>query len=129
MQALRLRPIAVLLLCLHLAGCTTWRPVQVPPREFIEAEPPKRVRVHLPDREALSLYAPSVLGDSIAGLTNRHVAASRTLVAIDDVSQLESRGFSAGKTLLGVSIAAAVFMAGVLVAIANNECFPYECSR
>ena len=129
MQELRFRPVAVVLLCLHLVGCTTWQPVQVSPRVFILAESPKSVRVHRQDGEILSLHAPSLTSDSIVGLTNRHIASTRTFVALVDVSQIERRGFSAGKTLLGLSITAAIVMAGVLVAVAANDCFPYECSR
>jgi len=30
------RPVAALMLVLHLGGCTSWRPVAVSPRQFIE---------------------------------------------------------------------------------------------
>ena len=71
MQVHRLRPIAVLLLCLHLAGCTTWQPVQVSPQQVLESEQPAKVRVTDADGVRVVLSNPVIERDSISGKNAR----------------------------------------------------------
>ena len=67
MTALRLgryRPVALLMLVLHLGSCTTWRPIAVSPQQFIEEEQPDRIGVWQEER-ATELHLPVIEGDTI----------------------------------------------------------------
>lgn len=68
MQALRCRPLALLMLVVFLAGCYSWRPTTVSPRQVIEEEQPSRVRVTLNSGTVTVIPDPVLVGDSIIPL-------------------------------------------------------------
>ena len=119
MRLRRYRPLALLLLTLHLTGCQTWRPTTASPRELIGERQPSSVRVTLASREVIILEEPRLASDSIEGvITDASVDADDGLeaaVAQRDVASMEVRQFSLGRTLaLGVIGGAGVIGFAVL---------------
>ena len=113
MSALRLRryrPVAVLMLVLHLGACTTWRPVTVSPRQFDEEEQPDRVRVWQ-DERATELRNPVIEGDI---LTTTVPTEPPVGIALTDIASMEARGFALNRTILMVLIPAGLFVAAGL---------------
>jgi hypothetical protein len=60
------RPVALLLLVLHVGACSSWRPLPVSPREYIETEPTS-VRITTLDGTRVVLPEPAIANDSIHG--------------------------------------------------------------
>ena len=110
----RYRPVALLMLVLHLTGCYSWRTTTASPAQLIVDEQPSTVRVTLTDGTQRTLPDPTVRNDSISG------------VALSDVRAVEVRSFSTGKTLgliVGVPLGlAAVGVVYLLIVCANNGC-------
>jgi len=105
------RPIVPLLLALHVAGCTTWRPSTVAPRQLIEDEQPGRIRSTLPDSTTLIVTAPTVVSDSIAtvreecqtsvvgGRYDCAAVETTSVIALQDVAWVEIPRFSLARTI------------------------------
>ena len=116
-------------LVLLLVGCTSWHTASVSPSVLLSTEHPGKVRVIRPDRSKLVVYQPTIEGDSLVGVTyllvdkdstvapgnpKTSVVQAPAVLALDDIQQIQSRGFSLGRTLVlagGVSL-------GVLTAVA-----------
>jgi hypothetical protein len=136
MVRLRCRPAALLLLVLHLAGCYTWRPTSVSPREAIDQEQPRRVRVTRPDSTTVVVIAPVIVGDSIAestevcsrtfeGVPPRCRQTVSNVLAISEVVGLEVQRVSAARTAGLVTFAVAA-SAGLFLALAFATCDPSD---
>ena len=121
MSQLRFRPVAGLMLVLHLAGCVTWQPIYLGP-----APPPieGRVRVTLVTGETIVLREARQEGDTIVGVRwspkdqTTHLRAANVPVA--DISAVETRQSSAGFTLAAVMTPFALLGAWVLLVIASD---------
>jgi hypothetical protein len=116
-----MRPVAVLLLCLHLAGCTTWQPVQISPREFIEVEDPYKIRFRDAIGEWIEVSNPRIEGDTIAGTTfgmrpNGRMGAVRFRVGVADISEIDARKINAPQTIVAVGVLSAVLIGAILCA-------------
>ena len=112
----RYRPVALLMLVLHLGACTTWGPVTVNPRQFIEEERPARIRVWQ-DERATELRNPVIDGDTIGS-----TIVPRTLprIALTDITSIEARRPSSVRTLaLTLGVVGAII---VVVLGATYEC-------
>jgi len=107
------RFIAALLMVL-LTACQTWRPTTVSPQAVIPVELPLFVRATLTSGEVKFFENPSVRNDSIVG------TGSSLRVAWRDVSSLEVRRFSAGKTA-GAVVLTAVGLFAVFLLIGCTE--------
>ena len=79
MRLRRYRPMALVLLVLHLGACTTWRPATVSPQQLIREEQPSSVRITLTSGETITVIDPIVRNDSIGG------------IPLSDVSTVEVR--------------------------------------
>ena len=93
------RWIAVLMLLLHLGACTTWRPVTLSPRQFIEEEQPDRIRVWRQGERATEVRGPRIDGDI---LTSTVPTEPPVGIALTDVTLMEVRGFNYPLLLLAV---------------------------
>ena len=93
MQLRRYRPMAVLLLALHLQACMSWRRTTISPAQLIAEEEPSSVRVTLANGSQLTLVDPTIRNDS------RVHEDGRVYVVVSDVSTVEVRGFSMLKTM------------------------------
>ena len=128
MKAIRFRPVAVVLLCLHLAGCTTWQPVQVSPREFIEVEAPGAVRVQDIKGDWKMLTKPSIQGDSILALETVRREGSRTAsmllrTALTDVTGMETRRVAVGRTIAATILFPPLIVVGLC---ALTDCISFD---
>ena len=97
------RPVAALIFVLHLGGCTSWSPVTVSPRQFIEEEQPERIRIFHADGTRIELTDPRVEMDSITALSSVRVSpvefrSEPVRIPLTDVRAFEVRRFSAGRT-------------------------------
>jgi hypothetical protein len=79
------RGIALILLVIHLAGCSSWQAVN-------DVGSANRVRVTRLSGEQVELTQPTVRGDTIV--------AGSIAIPRSDVERLEARRLSAGRTLL-----------------------------
>jgi hypothetical protein len=117
--------LAVAALCGHLAGCTSWRPAGVAPRQLFSDDPPGRVRVTKPDGTILVLTHPHLLADSLYGSARVRGSSRGSTVAVSltDLRQLEVRQASSGKSiglLLGVAAVGVATYFLVVSATASN---------
>jgi hypothetical protein len=122
MSVSRFRPVAVLLLCMHLGGCTTWQPVQVSPREFIEAENPYKIRFRDYSGAWLHVTYPRVAGDTISGTTPERRPSDGKLVetpirmAVTDVPRIEAKRINKPQTVAAVVVVTSVVVGAILCA-------------
>ena len=109
-------PVAFPLIVLHMAGCTSWRPSPVSPRQVIEERQPKSVRITTTDGNRSIMRQPAVENDSIRGILSeesscetsvaaggRQVCATSTermRIALSDVTMVEVRAASPQKVAL-----------------------------
>ena len=124
MSLRRYRPMAVLLLALHVQACTAWQPSTVRPPQLIEEEEPSQVRITRTDGGRVTIQSPWVRADAIVG---RGVRGSprpweERSVVVSDIRQIETRRFSPGKTVGLFFLGAAI---GFMIdAIVNYEILP-----
>ena len=95
------------LLLATLAGCTTMRPVNGPPKEFITVHEPSVVWVTRAEPATpIALEAPRVLGDTIVGF----VEGEYTELPVTQIRTVQAKQFSRGRTtafLVGMGVLAA----------------------
>lgn len=121
MSLRRYRPIAVVLVVLHLNACSTWQPATVSPRELVERDQPSSVRVTRLDGRQSVLRDPYITNDSIVGwvripcsslaISGRCIGGrSLDPALLDEVTAIQVRRFSAGTTVLAsVVVIGAIF--------------------
>lgn len=128
MSLRRYRPVAVLLVALHLNACTTWQAATVSPRELVERDQPSSVRVTRLDGRQSVLRDPYITNDSIVGWVQvpcpslarpGSCIAGRTVnqTLLDEITAIQVRRISLGITAL-VSVVIIGTLA-VLVATAD----------
>jgi hypothetical protein len=122
MSVTRFRTVAAVLLCMHLGACTTWQPVQLSPREFIEAEAPYKIRFRDSAGAWLHVSYPRVEGDALSGTTpgrrpsDGRVVAMPMRMALADVLQIEAQRVNIPQTVLGVLAVGTVVVGAVMCA-------------
>jgi glycerol-3-phosphate O-acyltransferase len=117
------RGLALLMLVLHLTGCTTWRPVTVSPSQLVEEEQPERLRIVRADGTQMVIGAPRVESDSLTALVwgrgddgrGRAQYRDTVRIALSDVSTVAVSRFSAGRTAVAV---VGIFFGVVAVSVA-----------
>ncbi len=131
MKLRRYRPVAIVLLVLHLGACTTLEPTPISPRQLIEEKRPQSVRVTGIDGTYFQVRNPRIANDSIAVVSGvcrrlpgisgprRYRCPTTALIALDDVRVLEVRRRARGRTLLLIS---PLLYIVVLVAIYSAGC-------
>jgi hypothetical protein len=111
------------MLALFLSACSTWRPIPVSPREFIEQERPSHVRVTRPDGATEVLQDPSIQNDSIVAKTQHWWGRSRDpqpILPLTEVTRLEVLRADAGRTLLTILAVPAVIFAVAWIAVESQ---------
>jgi len=98
--------VALVLLGLHLNACSTWDPVAVSPRQFVEEEQPAAIRITRADGNRLVVRYPLIENDSIhsvqacqALLTPREPGGCAGWLPLADVSALEVERVNVLRTL------------------------------
>ena len=109
MSELRCRPVALLLLLLHAGGCATWRPSEVGPRELIEQEQPRLIRVTGVDPVGRLVRNPRIEDDAIVvdaecrrspNPQGGYICPTEVVVALDDVTRIDVRRVAVGRSVL-----------------------------
>ena len=113
---------AALLLCVHVCGCTTWQPVQVSPREFIETEHPYKIRFRDYSGDWLNLSYPRMDGDTIAGTTpgkrqsNGKKEVLRIRMAVTEVPRIQAKRVNEAQSVIAVTAVTGVVVGAILCA-------------
>jgi hypothetical protein len=113
------------LYALITTACASWQK-QPPPVPRVVAEESHgrypHVRVELTSGQRYDIYTPSVVGDSIIGLSKpaSDSKAERIAVATSDVKNIERQKFSGGRTLVAV-LAITVAVAAIVGAAASSS--------
>ena len=135
MKPLRGRPLALLLLVLHLDACSSWQPLPVSPREYIGTEPTS-IRITTLDGERAVLPEPAIANDSIHGiLCEVSVVAAGDQVctetsetqryALADVTEWEVRGGRTWVTVLLVGVTAVGVLALITMLYQDIEIYGF----
>jgi hypothetical protein len=97
-----------------LAGCHSWRPTTAPPRDVIELEAPRTVRITREDGSVTTVLGPRLVADSIIGTT----ASGTTRIATADVWTLEVERSSPVRTtaLVVGHVSAVVSLIALIIA-------------
>ena len=95
----RYRPVALILLVLHLTGCYSWQPATVGPRQFIEEEEPGHIRIVQADGERMELRNPRVEADSLTARVSSNLRTGTVRIALTDISVVEARRLKSAATL------------------------------
>lgn len=107
MMLIRCRPIALLLLMLHLAACTSWQLSTVSPPQLIQEEEPGLVRLTQMNGDRSVVDNPEIRGDSIVSGDTRsckRLDCRRSSVVISDIAQIEVGRPSQSRTAALVAI-------------------------
>jgi hypothetical protein len=130
-------PVASLLLVLLLAGCKSWRPSTVSPRQLIEEQQPERILLVQAGGRQLDVGDPRVEGDSItavvrgrrvlpaesSGVVGRRAEYEDTIrVALADVTGVKTRHLSVGRTFAVILTPPAAFLVLVILYCGNQQC-------
>ena len=123
-RAVRRRCTATLLLMtLQGTACLAWHTEGVAPQVILATQQPRALRVMRTDGRQLVLQHPVLRGDTLVGISDQQ---EEVRIALTDVRQVATRGFSAGRTVgLGVGLAAGVvgaFAAAYLIGCSNGGC-------
>ena len=96
-----------------LAGCRSWQATPATPAALIADQRPAEVRVTLADESVVTIERPSIVSDTIRGLT----ASENVRAAIEDVRTLEVRRTSVPKSmaLVVLHVAAVVSLIALVV--------------
>jgi hypothetical protein len=114
-----MRRALLLLLTVHLAGCSSWQVQPIAPARLIEAERPDRVFLTLHDGREVIVASPRMDGDSIHGEVQLGPDRAFHTSEVDQIAVREEDDRSGG---IGV-------MAGALglIVIAGLVCFVGTC--
>ena len=113
------RFLACVLLLAFASSCTTWRSQSGDTQSIIEAKQLTRIRVNRTDGSRVVLENPTIVGDSLVGMTtDRQRSGSiqyRLAVPLDQIGAVETEEIDGGRTALATALA--VLGAGALVAV------------
>jgi len=119
------RPIAALLLVLHLPACYHYvAPDGMAPQEYIAARKPSQVHVTLTDGSRMEMLRPWASTDSLGGLRlvpligGGHTSGAPVSVPRRGVQRLEVYRLNTGTTLVGVTAALAAAVAATVALMA-----------
>ena len=113
--------------CMLIAGCSVTRPMPVTPdaaalRSYLAEHPTADVQVTARSGRRYWMHAPEVLGDSLVGRRGYDVPVRHLSVGLDDVVELRTGHFSAGRTA-GV-VGGVLALAGVALVLLIEQAQP-----
>jgi len=111
----RARPVlcAALLLVTQTTACHTWRPIQGASDQQVSNKPISEARLTLRSGAQLTLHDVTVRSDSVIGFFGD--LRDRRAVPVADVTSIDQREVSAGRTTATVLGASAVAFAALIV--------------
>jgi hypothetical protein len=96
---------ALLLITLQGAACQAWHAEAGAPPAVLATYQPTKLRVTRTDGRQVVLQHPAVRGDTLVGIAHNQNEQQEVRIALTDVRQVATRGFSAGRTVaLGVGV-------------------------
>ena len=108
----------LLLLALQGTACQAWHAEDVAPQEVLAAQQPTQLRVTRADGKQFVLQHPVLRGDTLAGVSQLggYGTPAPLRIALTDVRQVATRGFSSDRTVvlliaLGAVVGGAVALA------------------
>lgn len=105
---------------LSVGGCRSWRVSEVTPQQLIQGQTPSQVRVATTtDSAKVVLFQPIIIGDSLRGLPTE-LAVRPRMIALAQITEIATRRFNPGKTLLAVAAIAAGVVAYDLLMSLNQ---------
>jgi hypothetical protein len=116
------RVLATLPLLIHLSACHTWRTVPGPVGQQVSDERIRQARLTLTNHAQLTLRDVTVRHDSVIGFFGD--ARERRAVPVADVTSIDRRQVSAGRTtaaVVGSAAAAFVVMLGLAIAAFSGD--------
>jgi hypothetical protein len=124
------RVMRLLVLAWITSACSTWTTLPHPVTPVVDsAHRETDYRITLKHGTTIVLQDPQFLGDSIVGWTSRHAGGKTLAVSLADVSKIEERGLSAGRTaglVVGIAVAAAAALLLLLIiAYGDSDPVPY----
>lgn len=109
---------AVLLMAVHLAGCTAWQTQRATPAAVL-AEQPSRVRLMLNNGARVVLASPVLRNDSVVGTpTHMSRGAPVTAIPVSDIEAMAVSRVSAGRT---IALVAGIGATALLVMAASED--------
>jgi hypothetical protein len=124
-RAVRQRCTATLLLItLQGAACQAWHAEGVTPQVALETDQPTKVRVTRTDGRRIVLQHPVLQGDTLVGRGDQQ---QQVRIALTDVKQVATRGFSAGRTV-GLGLGMIGVVGGALLATFAIVCSDNACN-
>ena len=118
-HAVRLRCTAIMLLVtLPGAACQGWHTEDVAPQAVLAAQQPTQVRVTRKDGQRFVLQHPVLRGDSLEGAwqLGGFGTATPMRIALTDVRQVATRGFSSDRTVV-LFIGLGAVVGGAVIAV------------
>lgn len=91
------RPLALLLICLLTAGCSTLKPVEMPPDE-VQRQISAGDLIAFGDTVKVATSDGDVTRFRVTGITDALILGDGVEVPIDEVVAVETKAFSVGKT-------------------------------
>lgn len=105
--------VCLLALLPSLGACHSWRTVSGAPRTYIDMERPQLVRATLEGGRTVTLAQPSMLADTIVGMTDLGLGRAPTL----ELRSLEVQRTSVPKTLALIVTHVAVVVTAIAIII------------
>lgn len=121
------RTIASLLLALHLAACTSWKPTTVSPERAVQEN--STIKVRLTDGSTVTIKDPWVRGDTLGGdqfNPNGQFPEMPWAVPLDSVAGIKTSDFNEWGTV-GLVLGTLVVLGGIGAAIAVQNMGPVMC--
>ncbi len=106
------RFVAYVLLLAFASSCMgPWRVQSGDARSIVEAKRPNKIRVYRSGGSGVELENPTIVGDSLVGMSTQPRPSVRVAMPLDQIRAVETRGIDGGKTtalVLGVGALVAV---------------------
>ncbi len=99
-------------------GCSSWKALRSSPETQHVPPMPNHVHVLLADGRKIEVFSPHVVGDSLVGMCPAGPGRDHCSFAVRDVLSIESKQFSAVRTVLLIGGIVVVLGAAGLVAFA-----------
>ena len=110
----------LLLVTLQGTACQTWHTEDVAPQAVLATHQPSQLRITRTDGQELVLQHPVLRGDTVEGTwqLGGYGSPAPVRIALTDVRQVATRGFSSDRTVVLVIVMGAVVGGAVAVAYA-----------
>ena len=110
----------LLLLALQGTACQAWHAEDVAPQEVLAAQQPTQLRVTRADGKQFVLEHPVLRGDTLEGVSQLggYGTPAPLRIALTDVREVATRGFSSDRTVVLVIVMGAVVGGAVAAAYA-----------